>query len=206
MEKVVDTIKIEKLEGGSFNVVQGDRYSDILGYDEMLGLVSALTIAKEPNCLSWMKTKEEHDATRPKLNSEPSEVEFEDILVPESIGIYRYNGYSQDNDGDTLLIGFNNNSQLLGYCNGRWNVSTGYEGDFDKVSCKLIPCNREDLRAGDTVFTSIANFMIEAEFERLSNYAKVLDSEKVIFIYEDFPSIGEWPSSINWYKVVPVCN
>lgn len=64
MQKVVDTIKIETFEGGAFNVVQGDRYSDQLSYDEMLGLVSALTIAKEPMCLSWMKTKEEHERSR----------------------------------------------------------------------------------------------------------------------------------------------
>lgn len=64
MQKVVDTIKIEKLEGGAFNVVQGDRYSDTLSYDEMLGLVSTLTIAKEPMCLRWMQTKEEHERSR----------------------------------------------------------------------------------------------------------------------------------------------
>lgn len=67
MKKVIDTIKIEKLEGGAFNVVQGDRYSDSLSYDEMLGLVSALTIAKEPHCLQWLKTKEEHEAWQNSL-------------------------------------------------------------------------------------------------------------------------------------------
>lgn len=69
MQKVIDTIKIEKLEGGAFNVVQGDRYSDTLNYDEMLGLVSALTIAKEPKCLCWMLTKEEHERSRAKTRA-----------------------------------------------------------------------------------------------------------------------------------------
>lgn len=75
MQKVVDAIKIEKLEGGAFNVVQGDRYSDTLGYDEMLGLVSALTIAKEPNCLRWMQTKEEHDAWLDRLSPKLPELQ-----------------------------------------------------------------------------------------------------------------------------------
>lgn len=75
MNKVVDTIKIEKLEGGAFNVVQGDRYSDQLGYDEMLGLVSALTIAKEPNCLRWMQTKEEHAAWKNSLSPKLPELQ-----------------------------------------------------------------------------------------------------------------------------------
>lgn len=69
MKKVVDTIKIEKLEGGAFNVVQENKYSDTLSYDEMLGLVSALTIAKEPNCLRWMQTKEEHERSRAKTRA-----------------------------------------------------------------------------------------------------------------------------------------
>lgn len=80
MQKVVDTIKIEKLEGGAFNVVQADKYSEELSYDEMLGLVSALTIAKEPNCLRWMRTKEEHEAwlnSLKKSNEDIPEVEFE---------------------------------------------------------------------------------------------------------------------------------
>lgn len=73
MQKVVDTIKIEKLEGGAFNVVQENRYSDTLSYDEMLGLVSALTIAKEPMCLRGMQTKEEHERLRAKTRASVKE-------------------------------------------------------------------------------------------------------------------------------------
>lgn len=42
MEKII----IEK-DGNAFNVIQGDRYSDHLGYDEMLGVVSALTMPED---------------------------------------------------------------------------------------------------------------------------------------------------------------
>lgn len=102
MQKVVDTIKIEKLEGGAFNVVQGDRYSDTLSYDEMLGLVSALTIAKEPNCLRWMQTKEEHESFRKnleKLAEDIPEVEFE----KESNIIYNCN-LSRIKKGDHVTL------------------------------------------------------------------------------------------------------
>lgn len=85
MNKVVYTITIEKLEGGAFNVVQGNKYSDTLSYDEMLGLVSALTIAKEPNCLRWMRTKEQHEDWRNSLVKSDEcipDVEFE--AVPDA--------------------------------------------------------------------------------------------------------------------------
>ena len=79
-KKVVDTIKIEKLEGGAFNVVQGDKYADELAYDEMLGLITVLTIPKDSPHLHWLKTKEEHDTWRnsfKKLAEDIPEVEFE---------------------------------------------------------------------------------------------------------------------------------
>lgn len=201
MQKVVDTITIEKLEGGAFNVVQGDRYSDTLGYDEMLGLVSALTIAKEPNCLRWMLTKEEHEARRPKLDSDITEVEFEDILVPEEILLCRWAGKSKDDDGDCLCIGFNTNRQLLCFCNGQYNVITYHQEDYDTIQCKLIPCSREELKVGDTAFADLLN-----DFENGSSYCKVLDEEKVVFITPS-PSnsvrVMKWNEpSLQWHKVV----
>lgn len=210
MEKVVDTIKIEKLEGGAFNIVQRDKYSDQLGWDEMLGLVSALTIAKEPMCLSWMKTKEEHEAQFNSLKKAAggiTDVEFEDILVPEHIGIYRYAGFSQDDDGDTLLIGFNGSTQLLCYCNGRWNVSTGIEGDYDKVKCKLIPCKREELKEGDTAVFIPKE--IEDSFEKYlfdtTNYCKILDYQEYVYVIDDGCIETNFDNdAYSWYKVVPV--
>lgn len=75
MEKVVDTIKIEKLEDGCFNVVQGDKYTEALGFDEMLGLVSALTMPESRPCLQWMKTKEQHEAWRNRLSPKLTELQ-----------------------------------------------------------------------------------------------------------------------------------
>lgn len=201
MQKVVDTIKIEKLEGGAFNVVQGDRYSDTLSYDEMLGLVSALTIATEPNCLRWMQTKEEHDAqfnSLKKAVEDITEVEFEDILVPESIEIYIS---LNKNFGDNLWIAFNDGYQLLGFnsSTNQWIVSSELT-DFYKASCKLIPCNREDLIAGDTAFScNIGKF----DCTELLNYCKVISDLHCVCIGDrDVRIYGT--SCLEWYKVVLV--
>lgn len=57
MEKII----IEKLPEGGFNVIQGNKYSGHLGYDEMLGLVSSITMPENRPCLQWLKTKGQHD-------------------------------------------------------------------------------------------------------------------------------------------------
>lgn len=202
MNKVVDTIAIEKLEGGAFNVVQGNRYSDTLSYDEMLGLVSALTIAKEPNCLRWMQTKEEHEAqfnSLKKATEDITEVEFEDILVPEKISLFAlpngdYGGY-----GDGLFIGFNEEKQLLGFSDTTYCVEPRNKCRLDKVLCKLIPCNREDLRPGDTAFADLLN-----NIGHNTSYCKVLDDERIVYPTSDHgASITEWKGfNMQWYKVV----
>lgn len=60
MENII--IEIDKDINNCFTVRQGDRYSDKLTYDEMLGTVSALTMPKERPCLRWIRTKEEWNA------------------------------------------------------------------------------------------------------------------------------------------------
>lgn len=57
MENII--IEIDKAINNCFTVRQGDRYNDKLTYDEMLGLISALTMPKERHCLHWMRTEEE---------------------------------------------------------------------------------------------------------------------------------------------------
>lgn len=59
MERII----IERLEHG-FNVIQGDKYSEELCWDEMLGLIATLTKPDKTPHRQWMKTKEEHDALR----------------------------------------------------------------------------------------------------------------------------------------------
>ena len=40
---------------------QGNKHSDYLGYDEMLGLISALTMPENRPCLRWMKSDKEFE-------------------------------------------------------------------------------------------------------------------------------------------------
>ena len=57
----MEAIVITQDEHG-WKVQQGDKYADWLGYDEMMGVVSALTMPKQRPCLQWMRTKEQHEA------------------------------------------------------------------------------------------------------------------------------------------------
>lgn len=52
-------IEIDKDRKNSFTVRQGDKYSDGLTYEEMLGTISALTMPTERPCIHWMRTKEQ---------------------------------------------------------------------------------------------------------------------------------------------------
>lgn len=63
----MEPIKIELVENAQdgrngWTVTQGDKSADWLGYDEMLGLVAALTMPDERPAIHWMKTKEQRDA------------------------------------------------------------------------------------------------------------------------------------------------
>lgn len=60
--KVDRTITIDFLAGGAFNVRDGDRYSEGLGFDEMLGTLASLAMPEHRPCLQWLQTKEQHDA------------------------------------------------------------------------------------------------------------------------------------------------
>ncbi len=61
-------IEIESVEEDRmFDVRLGDKTSGPLCYDEMLGLISALTMPKKRPCLCWLKTEEKHKASLVKL-------------------------------------------------------------------------------------------------------------------------------------------
>ena len=79
----MDKITIEAAEYG-FKVSQGDKYAEV-GWDEMLGLVAALTMPESRPCLQWMKTKEQHEvqvASWSKTNEMRSfEIDIEPIEV-----------------------------------------------------------------------------------------------------------------------------
>ena len=58
----MEEIKIvkDKKSTSLFIVHQGDKNSGPLGYDEMIGLITSLTMPDIRPCLQWMKTEEEH--------------------------------------------------------------------------------------------------------------------------------------------------
>ena len=53
---------------GYFEVFQGNKSSDELSFEEMLGLIAALTIPESCLSLLWMKTKEQRDAQEAVIN------------------------------------------------------------------------------------------------------------------------------------------
>ena len=55
----MEDIKIIK-KGEVFTIVQGDKSSVELTFDEALGLIATIMMPKEKHCLKWLKTKEEH--------------------------------------------------------------------------------------------------------------------------------------------------
>lgn len=55
-------IVIKKIPGtGCFDVVYGDKSTGQLTFDEMLGTIAQLTMPDNKRCLSWLKTKKEHE-------------------------------------------------------------------------------------------------------------------------------------------------
>lgn len=196
MEKVRSTIQIEIYEEGGFNVIEGDKCSEHLGYDEMLGLVSALTMPESRPCLQWMRTKEEHQRQRGFIENLPSEVEFEDILVPEDISIFKLpDGYEY---GDGLFIEISDN-QLIGYCRASFIVEPKHKCQLNKVQCKLIPCKREDLKGGDTAFANLIN-----DSTNKLSYCKILNDKEVACTNSrSGVDIKPWNEpSLEWHKVV----
>lgn len=67
-----------------------------------------------------------------------------DILVPESIGIYKLSdrAITSHDNGDGLYISFNKDKQVLFYLDGQYGVNILDNICFTKVKCKLTPCKR----------------------------------------------------------------
>jgi hypothetical protein len=59
--------ELSQTGGTLFQVFHDDKRSGLLSYEEMLGLVSAMTIPEERACLQCMQTDEQHDARRARL-------------------------------------------------------------------------------------------------------------------------------------------
>lgn len=55
-------IIIKSLDGGCFDVVVGNKSTAQLSFDEMLGVIAQLTVPRKKRCLSWLKTKKQHES------------------------------------------------------------------------------------------------------------------------------------------------
>lgn len=71
-------IKIEFIQNtdsdtdfSGWKVSYGDKYADGLGYDEMLGLVAAITMPDERPTLQWLMTEEQHLDRRKRWENIP---------------------------------------------------------------------------------------------------------------------------------------
>ena len=76
-------VEIELIESPStetqwsgWKVTYGDKYADGLGYDEMLGLVAAITLPEKRPTLQWLKTAEQHQQWRDNLAKKSEDIEI----------------------------------------------------------------------------------------------------------------------------------
>jgi hypothetical protein len=76
-------IEIELIESqpterpwSGWRVTHGDKYADGLGYDEMLGLVAAITMPEKRPALQWLKTAEEHQFWHDSLAKKPEGIDI----------------------------------------------------------------------------------------------------------------------------------
>lgn len=129
------------------------------------------------------------------------------ILVPDNIGIYKWVGFGSYEDGDKLHIGFNNNTQSLGYSSknkGSFYVVYPVFGDWKKIKCKLTPCKRENLKAGDTAFWTYESEIKIDELIDITSYCKIINEKDAICIEHNLTCICTDDKDIFWYKVEPI--
>ena len=126
------------------------------------------------------------------------------ILVPENIGIYTVKApANKERYGDGLLIGFNGYRQMLGYDSINQIYVVSQKDYLEIAQCKLTPCKREYLKAGDTAFFSDITEPID-----ISNsgcYCKMLDYQHYVYALEDGGiEVNLDNNGFDWYKVEPL--
>lgn len=136
-----------------------------------------------------------------------------DILVPESVGIYRLKAQfmSDLDNGDRLYIGFND-TQVLGYADGKYRSDVRcpkyeYHDWYEKVQCKLTPCKREELKEGDTAvfIPKEMKDLFEKQPFNTTNYCKILDYQKYVYVIDDEGIETNFDNDAYfWYKVEPI--
>lgn len=60
LEMAKQDIVIKQLPDGGYDVHYGDKRTGMLSYDEMLGLVSSITMPESRPCLQWLQSEEWH--------------------------------------------------------------------------------------------------------------------------------------------------
>lgn len=70
----MEDIIIKTLENGCFDVHVGNRSTEQVSFDEMLGVVAQLTCPQNKRCLQWLKTEEQHQAFRNRNKTECVEI------------------------------------------------------------------------------------------------------------------------------------
>ena len=108
-------------------------------------------------------------------------------------------GFSLLNGGDKLSIPFPNSQRELFYSDGVGDYLVGVLNKQDLVDCVLTPCEREDLKPGDTAFYKDDTAF---GFEELDYYCKILTPEKYVIIQGGEDVITETFEWKIWYKVV----
>lgn len=97
-------------------------------------------------------------------------------------------------------------------CNDGRDIITMDMGDYKilpfclpmlRITCELIPYTRDNLRVDDTAYCTSA-CIPDAGY--LSNYCKILDENKILYIQDDgkLQECNADLSSFSWYKVIPV--
>lgn len=79
----MEPITIKRNEQGGFDVFQGDKYSDGLAYEEMIGVVIALTHAEQyvDRFHYWMRTEDEWRRISPWRFRHKEEKPKETLLI-----------------------------------------------------------------------------------------------------------------------------
>lgn len=146
-----------------------------------------------------------------KWNDDTKEVEpiEKDILVPESIGIYKMSDKALriHTNGDGLYISFNDNKQLLCFSKESFGVFPMNSNCYNKVQCKLTPCKREDLKEGDTAvfIPKEMKDLFEKQPFDTANYCKILDYQKYVYVIDDEGIETNFDNDAYfWYKVEPI--
>jgi len=75
IEFIPRTPKSEPFTSG-WKVTHGDKYADTLMYEEMIGLVTAITMPEKRPTLQWLKTKEQHKAWLDRLKNNSKKIEI----------------------------------------------------------------------------------------------------------------------------------